>query len=308
MIFTTIPPAFASGSAGQALLVVLLAVVAAGLVLQGLRKLRGTTLIAPGCWLLGALLVIAAAELACMVLHEPGQRQTADLLRYAAATTTVCPLMALLGAKRPQDGPWQLIVFSLWCVLTLPAVHTLLLRRGQVLEISLAISWFMLILIAVGILNAALTKYWLAAVVFAAGQSVLLAGQLPLPGEWAGSLGPFRGLVGLACLALAVGVAKVAVRTRRRPDDPLDRLWLDFRDSFGVLWGLRLAERVNASAAMYDWSIVLSWRGFHGKEGEKLSDVLPPETAKVFRQNLENLLRRFVSRAWIAVRLDERVD
>ena len=41
-------------------------------------------------------------------------------LDFAAAMIVFCPAMALLGAKRPQDKPWQLIVLSLWGILALP--------------------------------------------------------------------------------------------------------------------------------------------------------------------------------------------
>ncbi len=60
--------------------------------------------------------------------------------RYIAAMSTFSPIMALLGAKRPQDRGWQFIVATLWAILSLPACEWLLF--GGVAEIHPARFWF----------------------------------------------------------------------------------------------------------------------------------------------------------------------
>ncbi len=79
----------------------------------------------------------------------------------------------------------------------------------------------------------------------------------------------------------------------------LDRVWLDFRDAFGAVWGLRVMERMNASAAMLGWPVTLSWQGFLANE-PGAGNV---ETPQIVEDSLRTLLRRFVSPAWIDERL-----
>ena len=53
--------------------------------------------------------------------------------RFAAAVLSFAPTMALLGAKRPQNGAWQFVVITLWAILALPAFEVLLRGRGEAL-------------------------------------------------------------------------------------------------------------------------------------------------------------------------------
>jgi hypothetical protein len=80
-----------------------------------------------------------------------------------------------------------------------------------------------------------------------------------------------------------------------------DRLWLDFRDLFGLLWGLRLQERVNAASTTAKWDVELQWQGFQPRR-------VPPEHREALRQAMTGLLRRFVSHEWIAARLEKDID
>jgi hypothetical protein len=84
-------------------------------------------------------------------------------------------------------------------------------------------------------------------------------------------------------------------------------VWRDFRDSFGTVWGLRVMERMNASAKMYDWPVALEWSGFTNRDSSQ-GDVHPPAAVE---DSLRTLLRRFVSPGWIDKRLaaeDEKVE
>ena len=49
--------------------------------------------------------------------------------------------------------------------------------------------------------------------------------------------------------------------------------------------------------------LVLRWSGFQSTAGGRITESLSPDAIRVLRQGLENLLRRFVSRDWIAERL-----
>lgn len=284
---------------------VMLAVVGITAVAATFRRLRGTTLVGSQGWLGACLVAVAAVEIWLAWSAEPTTASAAELLRYFAATLTFCPLMALLGAKRPQDRAWHFIVASLWVILALPALHVGLLRAGQGLSTPPALAWFMLGLIVIGMLNRLLTPAWISGLLFACGQTSLLAPHLPLLGNVPGVEGYPRGLIGLGLIAVSAVVSWRISRPRRASAEPLDRLWLEFRDLFGVFWALRLAERVNSAAAVTKSDLVLRWTGFQTTAGGRITESLSPEAIRVLRQGLENLLRRFVSRAWIAERLQE---
>ncbi|MBX6311878.1 MAG: hypothetical protein IRY99_02995, partial [Isosphaeraceae bacterium] len=68
----------------------------------------------------------------------------------------------------------------------------------------------------------------------------------------------------------------------------LERLWLWFRDGWGVVWALRIQERFNRSAQAAGWPIRLAWSGAIGVEGAPAVEI--PEAAEGM---LKGLLRRF---------------
>ncbi len=97
---------------------------------RGYRPLHGTTLRAVWWWSFIALGTVVATELAIGIM-QPQDNSWAEPLRFIAAASTFCPLVALLGAKRPQDRAWQWIVLSFWVILALPAAQAWLLRPGE---------------------------------------------------------------------------------------------------------------------------------------------------------------------------------
>ncbi len=209
-------------------------------------------------------------------------------------------MMSLLGAKRPQDKAWHLIVASLWVVLILPAAESYFIRQGGKLQIHDARGWFLWLLIGTGWLNHALTRYWIACTLLAGAQVLLLAPHLPLLGEFS---------VGRIWPALLTAAATlIVVASRPRNQTGLERVWLDFRDCFGTFWGVRVAERVNADSQRYDWPVRLEWTGIintvdsaesHTPTGDHDHDQ---ESMSGLELSLQNLLRRFVSNEWIAER------
>lgn len=268
------------------------------------RRLAGTTLTGTWYWTLASTLAIGVTE--SLLYHTPSTAAWFAPVRFAIVTTCFCPLMALLGAKRPQHRAWHFVVLALWAILVLPAAESLVLRHGQMPDVRGARSWFMLALIAVGLVNYLPTRCWLAGLVLAAAQACMLAEFLPMIRHFQD-----RGiaLVGFAAWVTALIIMAVVARTRSPRREPLDAVWLDFRDSFGTLWALRVAERINAAAAVSDWPISLSWAGFRFDDAKCRGWAeLPDNVRHDLRQTLDNLLRRFVSQDWIAARLDEPVN
>ena len=60
--------------------------------------------------------------------------------------------------------------------------------------------------------------------------------------------------------------------------------------------------RLNAAAQMYGWPVRLEWSGFRGTAGASINDPLPVDAEQALVATLRNLLRRFVSAKWLAVR------
>lgn len=283
---------------------------AAGLVLARYRRrVRGTTLIGPWAWSCAALAAVLAAEL----FVDSGAAATlskhaAIHVRYLAAITTLAPIVSLLGAKRPQDRAWQWIVFSLLALLALPSIKAIAFDGGAPPEPHAAWRWLIAVIALAGLFNYLPTRFALSAALFFFGQSLLLAEYLPGP-KWPASAE--RWLLGLACLAAAPLAASMTARRRTPAAAPEDRLWLDFRNAFGALWALRVAERFNASAAQCGWNVWLSWSGLrstseaaNGQEHEATSALIADEFRPALHQAMKSLLWRFVSSEWIDERLD----
>lgn len=251
-------------------------------------------------------LVVAFASCISMdgSVAESTSWETAAL--FAAASSSFCPLMSLLGAKRPQDRGWHFVVLSLWAILVLPVAESLILRHGQMPDVRGARSWFMLILIGLGITNSLPTRFWLPAILFGSGQLLMLATALPFVREFVDTSWT---ITGFSCCAAAGIVAATLACGKGKANGSLDAVWSDFRDAFGLLWGLRVAEQINIAARSSNWPLTLRWRGFIDQRGETVDwSSLPEETRKSMRQVMENLLRRFVSQEWIAARMDDAID
>jgi hypothetical protein len=288
----------------------MLALVGAAFLIRLRPVISGTTLTAPWGW---AFISLAAqtAALATQACAAPGGWNAP--LGYAAAITSFGPVVAVLGAKRPQDRAWQWIVLTLLIVLALPSGEFLLLRRGTPFTLHAARAWFLAILAAVGWCNYLPTRYWLAATCFFMAQLCQLAAYLPWllwpQPEWQAwlGLGLFAASAGSACAARL-----------RFASTPWDRLWIDFRDTFGAVWGLRVMERFNAAMRAGNCPVQLTWHGLCAAQLPVTSRMsaaatgvpvpLDPEMLAAVSRNLQPLLRRFVSDRWLAVRIGEQAQ
>lgn len=266
-----------------------------------LPKVKQTTLVSVLVWTTTSLGAIVAVELFALASGRANSNGLVESLRFAAATSTLCPFVARLGAKRPQQGAWHFVVATLWLVLASPSLESLILQPGQPLAVVGARSWFLAVLILVGLLDRVLTRFAGTALLAACGQSLLLAGCLPLPETVAQHFQlPW---LGIALFAVSVALESCGIPRRRTEVAELDALWLDFRDNFGTLWGLRVLERMNAASVMYNWEIKLTWAGFQHK-----GPIETRDWSETFSTTLHNLLRRFVGPDWIAKRIGKRID
>jgi hypothetical protein len=263
------------------------------LALVGLwRRVRGTTLAAPAVWA-----VVAAAGLATvesLLAWRPAWEGSLgeSLARYGAAAGTCCPLVAVLGAKRPQDRGWQWVVLSLWIVLLVPAGQAWLARAGSQLVLPTAWRGVLMALIALGPLNYLATRSGLSSLVVAWGQFTLLKPWLHASLASTPTTLP---AVGLFCAAIALAVAPRLWSGEAAPATPLDALsqrWRRFRNGWGAFWGLRILNRINEAAVAAEWPVRLGWGGFIATDADAAEPTDERAVAHI-EQTLDSLLRRF---------------
>jgi hypothetical protein len=291
----------------------------------GWPRLAGSTLRAPWCWSVIAIAAVTGAEVFIGLQVGPSAESDWTVaVRYTVAMTTLLPIMAVLGAKRPQDRGWQFIVASLWVILSLPSGQWWLLGGGRWLVVPTAWKWFLALLIGVQVGNYLPTRHWLTSLFVATAQTLVLWEWLPGV-EWKILTLPayqLRVSIALALTLVAAWLVMIRPPIRSRQQaavtgqlsdvmsghgSDLDRVWLDFRDLFGTVWALRILERVNATSRLSDWPVDLSWSGFCAKQSEESKSIampsIPPATHTAIVETLRTLLRRFVSPAWIDRRL-----
>lgn len=249
-------------------------------------RFQGTTLVAPAAWAVGSLAMLGIVDV-IVAANGAMSEGTLDALRYFGMTGVFCPLMAVLGAKRPQHVGWQWIVLSLWVVLALPVGEAVVLWNGGTLDIGPFRQWMIVILVFVGLGNYGLTRFSLASVTAVVGQLVLFYPVLPLIG------GPHSSTWSWGIWLICAAILMAWWQTRRSPTNGgWDGLWVDFRDAFGLVWGLRVMERINATSKICEWNAELGWFGFQ-------SEVPLGDSAGELERTFRTLLRRFVSPQWI---------
>jgi hypothetical protein len=228
------------------------------------RANRRTALVHALGWGVAAWVTWIAAM---VVAHEEPEMDSGPV-RYLALCLTGCVMVAVLGARQPGAAAWNLVVAGLLAVLLLPlAEHALVGGRFRA-------GWFRAVLVgsvlAVGVVNYLPTRLGPAGLVLALGSILellrLTGSETPVQGfDLCGSIG---------CLVLAwtpwvalVGIGKGPAKTSQ-----VDRLWLGFRNRFGLVWGQRLREQFNRSAARAGWPVQLTWQGLRRLPGTASRD------------------------------------
>jgi hypothetical protein len=240
---------------------------------------RDTSLEHAVLWALAAWAAWLGALLAAPTWPAP----EAQTLRYLALSLTGCGAVAVLGARRPGVWAWNFVVVGLLAVLLLPVAEGLGRPR---------LHWpntiFLASTLAVGFLNYLPTRLAPAVLVFALGCGDEFLNLFPAEnGDGVAQQAlPFGELL----LAVSPWVALAQFGRGALPPSQFDRLWLDFRDRFGFVWGQRLREQFNRAAANAGWPVYLRWRGLRLKAG---ADLPPEEVQNKIVEALRALLKRF---------------
>jgi hypothetical protein len=214
---------------------------------------------------------------------EDGRAQDAE--RYLALCLTGCAGIAVLGARRPIVGAWNFVLVGLLAVLLLPlgehAVHgTPLLDPLRLIFVGGTL--------AVTVLNYLPTR--LAVPVLIVGG--VSAAELYFLAD-ADQAGTLATLLALASPWLLAAACWIGWGLTRRAADHLaefDRLWLAFRDRFGVFWGQRVREQFNQAARNADWPVILRWSGLRRTARDR---PLSGELQTMIVEGMRALLRRF---------------
>lgn len=202
--------------------------------------------------------------------------------RYVSLALTICAGVAVLGARRPGVTAWNFVVLSLFGVMLLPVAQEFLLGKQPM---HWMVALFLISGLCIFFLNYFPTCFLFADVVFLAASLyeswLLITGTTPF-------LAPSPGIIGMG---LVPWLAFLGHQQAPISEVEFDRVWLDFRNRYGVLWGQRMREQFNRVAANSGWLAQLYWQGLYLFASENIPDE---ETQKEMVRVLRALLKRFL--------------
>jgi len=277
---------------------------------------RGSTAVPAAAWAAAACLA-AAADFGWHGAGASADAATAACLRLGVTALSVCPVISLLGAKRPQHGVWQFIVGSLGAVLALPAATALLVRPGSPPDVLTAERLLVLALVLVAWLNYVGTRRAWAATLIVAGQLTFVRDFVPFPAAMfaaypAGAIDAVAAVIVATGAGLALAQSCAGPSARGRTGDgpvtagsacgspaaagslaaEIEPAFLGVRETFGAAWTLRIVERFNAVAATRGWSCRLAFSGV-------VADAKDAAERAAAARTLGAILHRFVDRHWL---------
>ncbi|QDU39910.1 hypothetical protein Mal4_42640 [Maioricimonas rarisocia] len=265
------------------------------------RELTHTTLGTAWIWCAATLLMWNAAWWLTHLVPAVSAG-VADQLWYLVSVVSLCPWIAVLGAQRPGVRVWNaFVLLPLIAVLIWPAAT--LWIRGHVpaqfgLELPMVIGYGLVLVMGGG--NYVGTAFAPAAILLMLAQVALLAPAVPFISE---ALLPTETARRVASLLLMAGAVLAWWIGRRRAPagSTYDAVWFDFADRFGIVWALRIRERINDRARQEKWRARLEPQGFVWEAA--LDEQTRRETGARIDHTLRWLLRRFVDEPWLNERL-----
>lgn len=273
------------------------------LLFNAAKRLRRTTLSGTAAWALIAStcwLVAAIGSNASLI-----SQAVSDVLFYLTSILLLCPGISVLGARRPGNTAWNFFVLlPLIAVLLWPAIaSTRFLNSDTPLELeSPPLIGFALVLI-MGAGNYFGTRFTLPVLLYAASVTLLAASMA----ESAPSPVPERTTarhLAAVLMAASIGMASLRAGERYEVSTTLDRVWLSFVDTFGLVWAKRVMDRLNEAGTHEKWPAVIHWHGIEWN----------PDAGEEQRRQAEEkldakmrwLLKRFVDPDWIDERLKDK--
>ncbi len=278
---------------GAPLVLILLVASAAIPLWSAWQAARGTALRPALTWATLALAFLLSASVLAAGESVSGGRPLAGRLTYISVLCLLAAFVSVLNARQPGSRVWAGLMALLVLIFLIPWLEaSLRIRRAQGLaQLRLDSPWtlFYGFLVVVGVTNYLPTRFALGAVGFAGTFLVEYVGLTRL--DWP----PERRAILWTWVAwtfvLSVWTARWGAAHGAPAGLPFDRLWLWFRDAWGVVWALRIQERFNRTAELKGWLVRLSWFGLVAvvpTAGDSALAV-PSEATGDFR----SLVRRF---------------
>ncbi len=280
------------------------------------RAFRATTLHSAWTWGVIAFVAWTVSWVSDLSLRV-ASKSLADHLWYGSAVLALCPPIAVLGSRRPGTRVWTwfiqvpLLLVLGWPVLSLWLQGSEL--RGLQLEAPQLVAYLLVLIMGTG--NYCGTRFTLPVLCFATACACLVVSSSAVSPVWLADRESSR----FWSTGLLVAAVLFASRARGRSvhvANRFDQLWLDFFDTFGVVWGRRIQDRVNFIAEKECWPTRLELQGFvwtdtsEERSFQALTDevgVITDPARAVTEARIEHtfrwLLRRFVDPTWIDERL-----
>jgi len=269
--------------------------------LRAWAAVKSTTLRVAWGWLVAGFFLWAVCW-GVTILVPITKPALADQLWYATAIVFLCSGVAVLGARKPGTSVWSwFVVLPLLLVLGWPALM-MWGRDFQVSPLQLerpAVLCYALVLV-MGYGNYFGTRSTTASLLAATALILLIANSSDLFGSAFPETKTCR-IGATFCISAAIAIASRQMRRRLLVENALEGLWIDFRDSFGIVWARRIQDRMNQTAQSEKWPVRLQMHGFVTLSGDMCENLEPANRIEhAFRWQL----RRFVDPAWIDQRLD----
>ena len=283
-------------------------------VVRARRFVQGTSLVSARMWLLIASLFCLVSSVATTGPYDV-PIGLVDHAWYMTAILCACPLIAVLGARRPGIAVWNwFVLLPLIAVLEWPAASQFLASNGpKPLQLSTpAVAGFSLVL-AMGTGNYLGTR-------LAGPVSLAVLGIVTIVATvsewWTTSLTQTQGrmiatvLIGLSGVMGIRTLSRSAQRDReskipavRGFRDPLApaSVWNDFVELYGIVWARRVVDRINVFGDREKWPARMTMQGLSIND-ETAIDTMH-ETEPRIHEVVRWVLRRFVDAEWI----DERI-
>jgi hypothetical protein len=279
--------------------------------------IRGTAL-APAwraaliVWLVGLIVTgvtVATLFLAGFAIARLPVRPWLQGLSYVCAVLALTPPIAVLGARRPTVRAWTwfvlvpLVLVFIWPIV--PAWQGLVGTAAFSIEEPVLCGYGLVLVMGAG--NYLGLRYTPAALLWMAGLLLVVLPLCPGTAGWSPAAGSGWAL-GMLSLAAAAWVADRLAGWRPKEVAPgrlpLDRVWCDFRDLFGIVWARRIQERFNEDARQKNLPLRLGIQGLERTDGAPPGAGADPQSLASAEASLRWRLQKFVDAEWIDRRID----